>query len=380
MGLLSTGAGLVNYECLRLSAGIDPPTTADLGLLVVALLAYYFRHSLVDFSRRQRGCLAHRPDRDRGFTRLGLGQRLTLLRPTRDQFVVFAVDQSLSVGDASREAAESLIRDAMKRARNQIPRPRSTSPRNRESRRRTANGRCHRATRRGRILGLRSRWPRRRVRRPAVPKSSCSRTGTRRPAMPSRRRSCRLADRYRSSENTRGAGGPGLPRSASLPRSFRGSRFTSRSWSTPTMTTKETLKSIEGRSRLPPSARRSRRGKIGFRFQQAIEQDRLATYTARARNFRDEQQDNNSESGLVFASGKPRVLVIESDPKEAKDLTWSPGGAGDSGRRPSPQGMPDSLADLQNYELLMISNVPATRSPPGRWTWRGRTYASSAAA
>src|SRR5262249_30024621 len=69
--------------------------------------------------------------------------------------------------------------------------------------------------------------------------------------------------------------------------------------------------------------------------------------------------DNNTASGLVFTTGKPRVLLIESDPKLAKHLE-------DALRQEDihvdvrpPDGIPDSLADLQNYELLMMSNVPA---------------------
>src|SRR5215218_7810371 len=86
-----------------------------LGFLVLPVLAYYFRHSLVDLSARQRA--------------LSLAGRLaivvllvlalaglTLLRPTRDQFVVFAVDESLSVGDDSRKQAEAFVGDAVKRA------------------------------------------------------------------------------------------------------------------------------------------------------------------------------------------------------------------------------------------------------------------------
>ncbi len=71
--------------------------------------------------------------------------------------------------------------------------------------------------------------------------------------------------------------------------------------------------------------------------------------------------DNNSDFGLVFTSGKPRVLLIESDPKQAKRPDLRPRGAGHAGRRPpARRGCPTSLADLQNYELLILSNVPAT--------------------
>ncbi len=54
------------------------------------------------------------------------------------------------------------------------------------------------------------------------------------------------------------------------------------------------------------------------------------------------------------------MLLIESDPKLAKHLGWALEQEGILVDTRPPQGIPDKLADLQNYELLMISNVPAT--------------------
>src|SRR5207253_6961971 len=88
--------------------------------------------------------------------------------------------------------------------------------------------------------------------------------------------------------------------------------------------------------------------------------ERLAQYTVRTSGFHDTLVDNNSESGLVFTSGKPRVLVVESDPKLARHLEWALAEENIQVDVRPPQGMPDSLADLQNYELLILSNVPAT--------------------
>jgi uncharacterized membrane protein len=82
--------------------------------------------------------------------------------------------------------------------------------------------------------------------------------------------------------------------------------------------------------------------------------------TAPANGFQDTLLDNNMASGLVFAAGKPRVLLIESVPELARNLEWALDEEGILVDTRPPQGMPDSLADLQNYEVLMISNVPAT--------------------
>ncbi len=104
-----------------------------------------------------------------------------------------------------------------------------------------------------------------------------------------------------------------------------------------------------------------RAGENKFRFQQSIERERLAEYTVRVSGLKqDTLLDNNRESGLVFTAGKPRVLIIESDPNLIRDLAYALEQEDIQVDVRPPQGMPESLADLQNYELLVLSNVPAT--------------------
>ena len=103
-------------------------------------------------------------------------------------------------------------------------------------------------------------------------------------------------------------------------------------------------------------------GENRLQFQQSIERERLAAYTVRISKLKnDTLLDNNIESGLVYAAGKPRVLIIESDPNLIRDLAYALEEEGIQSDVRPPQGMPDSLADLQNYELLILSNVPATK-------------------
>jgi len=102
-------------------------------------------------------------------------------------------------------------------------------------------------------------------------------------------------------------------------------------------------------------------GENKFRFQQSIERDRLAAFSVRVSGLKqDTLLDNNMDSGLVFAAGKPRVLIIESDPNLIRDLAYALEDEGIQADVRPPQGMPETLSDLQNYELLMLSNVPAT--------------------
>jgi uncharacterized membrane protein len=104
-----------------------------------------------------------------------------------------------------------------------------------------------------------------------------------------------------------------------------------------------------------------KKGENRFRFQQTIESERLALFTARVSGLAsDTLLDNNAESGLVYTAGKPRVLIVESDPKLIRDLVAALEQEELQVDVRPPTGMPDNLSDLQNYELLMLSNVPAT--------------------
>jgi len=103
-------------------------------------------------------------------------------------------------------------------------------------------------------------------------------------------------------------------------------------------------------------------GENKFRFQQSVDQDRMVAFKVRLSGFRsDTLLDNNSESGLVYTSGKPRVLIIESDPDLIRELAYALEDESIQVDVRPPQGMPDSLAGLQNYELLILSNVPVTQ-------------------
>lgn len=107
--------------------------------------------------------------------------------------------------------------------------------------------------------------------------------------------------------------------------------------------------------------RKLKAGENTFRFQQSIDRERLAAYSVRVSQLaHDTLLDNNMDTGLVFAAGKPRVLIVESDPSLIRDLAYALEDEGIQADVRPPQGMPDTLADLQNYELIMMSNVPAT--------------------
>ncbi|HEY0984146.1 VWA domain-containing protein, partial [Schlesneria sp.] len=131
---------------------------------------------------------------------------------------------------------------------------------------------------------------------------------------------------------------------------------------------------FRGAHKVLSETRKLKAGESRFRFQQSITGERLAQYTVKVGGLsQDTLLDNNTESGLVFTTGKPRVLLIESEPKLAQQLVWALQQEEiECDVRPV-EGMPESLADLQNYELLVLSNIPAT-SLSQRQMELARTY------
>jgi len=95
-------------------------------------------------------------------------------------------------------------------------------------------------------------------------------------------------------------------------------------------------------------------------LKQTIDLGGLTPITARLKGYKDTLLDNNSDFGLVSVAGKPRVLLVESDPDQAKHLTWALEEQNMQVDVRPPRGAPDNLAELQNYDLLVLSNVPAT--------------------
>lgn len=122
-----------------------------------------------------------------------------------------------------------------------------------------------------------------------------------------------------------------------------------------------TIEVFRGDHKVISEVRKLKAGENRFRFQQSIERDRLAAFSVRISGLSsDTLLDNNSDAGLVFASGKPRVLIVESNPELIDDLRYALEDEGIQVDVRPPQGMPESLADLQNYECLVLSDVPAT--------------------
>lgn len=99
-----------------------------------------------------------------------------------------------------------------------------------------------------------------------------------------------------------------------------------------------------------------------IRFEQTIDQDRLSEFKVRISELQqDTLLDNNSDIALVTTSGKPRVLLVESEPDKIQELAFALEEQGILVDVRPVEGLPETLEALQNFELLVFSNVPALR-------------------
>jgi uncharacterized membrane protein len=104
-----------------------------------------------------------------------------------------------------------------------------------------------------------------------------------------------------------------------------------------------------------------RKGENRFRFQYRLGREPRATIQARVRAFQDTRLDDNSARALVQSLGRPRVLIVAGDPQQAEHLVDALTAQRIQVDPPRPpEGLPQSLAELQNYDLVILANVPAT--------------------
>ncbi|MEO1617092.1 MAG: VWA domain-containing protein [Planctomycetota bacterium] len=103
-----------------------------------------------------------------------------------------------------------------------------------------------------------------------------------------------------------------------------------------------------------------KKGETRFRFRQMIDGPKQQVFAARVRGFEDSLLDNNEASAVVHASGRPRVLWIDTDVDATDSIRWALDEQSvDIEVRP-PEGIPINLTELEAFECIVLSNVPAT--------------------
>jgi len=106
--------------------------------------------------------------------------------------------------------------------------------------------------------------------------------------------------------------------------------------------------------------RRLQIGENVFRFRQTMDNQRQQEFTVTVNARQDTIRDNNQLSGMVFADGRPRVLIIDSEPRTVRDLTSALREQEITAEVRPPEGMPRTLEDLNNFEAVILSDVSAT--------------------
>ena len=103
-----------------------------------------------------------------------------------------------------------------------------------------------------------------------------------------------------------------------------------------------------------------REGENRFRFRQSIEQESQTDYVIRVRGFKDTLLDNNAASAVVFAAGKPSVLIVDSNVQETSQLRWALEEQDLIVQVRPAEGLPRTLSELQKFDCVVLSNIPAT--------------------
>jgi uncharacterized membrane protein len=96
-----------------------------------------------------------------------------------------------------------------------------------------------------------------------------------------------------------------------------------------------------------------------FRLQHAIVGQPKATLTAVIEDFPDTIAENNRASVIVFTAPRPCVLLADSQPSLAEPLAKALRGSHIDVKVCSPESLPEKPDGLREYDLLMLSNVPA---------------------
>ena len=114
-------------------------------------------------------------------------------------------------------------------------------------------------------------------------------------------------------------------------------------------------------------------------LKQTIDAGGLTPVTARLKGYRDTLLDNNSDFALVSAAGKPRVLLLESEPDQAKHLTWRSRSRTSRWTSGRPEAHPRTWRNSRITTCWCSRTCRPRRSRSGRWRWRGPTSATWAA-
>src|SRR6266571_2885603 len=100
-------------------------------------------------------------------------------------------------------------------------------------------------------------------------------------------------------------------------------------------------------------------GKNLFTFPQTLTEPGFNSYTVYVEAPGDNVPQNNRASSFVNVRGDPRVLVVSAEPDQDKPLVGALQSARLEVRAAGLNGIPGTLAEMQSYDAIFISNLPA---------------------
>ena len=100
-------------------------------------------------------------------------------------------------------------------------------------------------------------------------------------------------------------------------------------------------------------------GSNRFSLRQVAGDERVMRYRVALAVEEDTWIDNNEGLAIVRSEGKPSVLLIESRPQDGRHLRWAMESEDIVVELRSPRGVPRSLAELQQLDLLAFSDIAA---------------------
>ncbi len=101
-------------------------------------------------------------------------------------------------------------------------------------------------------------------------------------------------------------------------------------------------------------------GENRFRFPQQVVDQRQATFRVQVADVADTRWDNNTAEAVVMTSGRPQILLSDSDLSQTDALRWALEEQSIRVDLRPPNGIPDSLTQMHHYDAVLLSNVPAT--------------------
>jgi uncharacterized membrane protein len=100
-------------------------------------------------------------------------------------------------------------------------------------------------------------------------------------------------------------------------------------------------------------------GKNLFAFPQALPQPGYYSYDVQVDVKGDPLPQNNRASGFAIVSGDPQILIVSADPEKDKPLAAALQASHITNRLVGLDRFPATLAEMQNYDAIFISNVEA---------------------